>query len=513
MNEQAAIRSVRDIPALQAIRLALHPAVTADGHTFSYADLAGRAGRATSRLRDLGIEAGQRVAWLGGNSIHWFDAAFGAMLADACFAPINYRLSAPEIAYILEQSQAPVLIVTEQMLPLAREAVAQVDPAPRIVSAGFDHPDFMRIDSGTVQPPPRPAAPGGDILQLYTSGTTGLPKGVCLSDANYAAFLDAAAKIPGFDYRIDDVVLIAVPAFHVAGFNVIMASLAAGSHVIIHREFDAGAVMATISADRVTRTFLVPAMINALLQSGSDADVSSMRSIGYGASPISEDVLLGGQARFGCDFVQYYGMTESAGSGSFLASSDHHGGLLRSCGKPWPGMEMAILGPDGSPLADEVVGELAIRGDTVTAGYWRNPQASAEAIRDGWLHTGDAGYRNAEGFYFVQDRVKDMIVSGGENIYPAEVENALAGCPGVVEVAVIGIPSERWGEEVKAIVVAGPEAPSSEQVINWARARIAAFKLPKSIDFVPCLPRNASGKVLKRELRAPYWEGRERAVA
>lgn len=500
MGNHAEIGSVRDIPAVQARQMADRPAVTVGGQCFSYADLGARAGRTAANLRALGLNAGQRVAWLGTNSIHWFDIAFGSALADGCFLPVNYRLSVAEIAYILEHSEAPLLVVTEDLLDLARAACADLAAPPR-------------IDTGELTPAPQPAALGGDILQLYTSGTTGRPKGACLSDANYAAFLVASRQIPGFDYAEDDIVLIAVPIFHVAGFNVVMASLAAGSHVIVHREFEAGAVMETIARERVTRTFLVPAMINALLHSGSDADVSSMRSIGYGASPISEAVLTGAQARFGCDFVQYYGMTESAGGGSYLAPQDHHGALLRSCGKPWAGLEMAILGADGTPLPDGEVGEIAIRGPMVTTGYWRNPAATADAIRAGWLHTGDAGMRSADGFYFVQDRVKDMIVSGGENIYPAEVENALAGCPGVVEVAVIGVPSDRWGEEVKAIVVPGPDAPDAAAVIEWARSRIAAYKLPKSVDFIPALPRNASGKVLKRELRAPFWEGRDRAVS
>ena len=513
MGEAAGIGSVREIPAVQAARIGERPAVTVGGQTFSYADLGARAGRACANLRALGLEAGQRVAWLGSNSIHWFDIAFGSALADGCFLPINYRLSVAEIAYIVEHSEAPLLVVTEDMLDLARAACAELAAPPRIVSAGFALPGHARIDQGALVPAQQPEGLGGDILQLYTSGTTGRPKGACLSDANYAAFLVAAEQIDGFDYTEEDIVLIAVPIFHVAGFNVVMASLASGSHVIVHREFDAGAVMETIARERVTRTFLVPAMINALLHSGSDADVSSMRSIGYGASPISEAVLTGAQARFGCDFVQYYGMTESAGGGSSLAPQDHHGALLRSCGKPWPGLEMAILGPDGTPLPDGEVGEIVIRGPMITTGYWRNPEASADAIRDGWLHTGDAGLRSADGFYFVQDRVKDMIVSGGENIYPAEVENALAGCPGVVEVAVIGVPSDRWGEEVKAIVVPGPDAPDAAAVIDWARSRIAAYKLPKSVDFIAALPRNASGKVLKRELRAPYWEGRDRAVS
>jgi len=212
--------------------------------------------------------------------------------------------------------------------------------------------------------------------------------------------------------------------------------------------------------------------------------------------------------------VQFYGMTESTGAGTYLSPADHaRGDKLSSCGKAWPEVEVAVVDAHDKVVADGEIGEIVIRGDIVMKGYWNHPQATAETVIDGWLHTGDAGFRDAEGFFHVHDRMKDMIVSGGENIYPAEVENAIHGCPGVADVAVIGVPSERWGEEVKAIIVASPQGPpTAEAVIAWTRERIAAFKAPKSVAFVQSLPRNASGKVLRRELRAPYWAGRERAV-
>jgi acyl-CoA synthetase (AMP-forming)/AMP-acid ligase II len=228
-------------------------------------------------------------------------------------------------------------------------------------------------------------------------------------------------------------------------------------------------------------------MINMLLQSPhiAAADLSSLKTVAYGASPISEAVLANAKAQFGCGFIQFYGMTESAGGGTFLAPEAHEGDLLRSCGKAWPNMAVRILAEDGNEAGVGEIGEIAIQGGMVMAGYWNRPEATAETITpDGWLKTGDAGYRDADGYIFVHDRVKDMIVSGGENIYPAEVENAILGCPGVADAAVIA----------------------------WARERIAGYKAPKSVDFIDILPRNASGKVLRRELRKPYWEGRARNV-
>jgi acyl-CoA synthetase (AMP-forming)/AMP-acid ligase II len=241
---------------------------------------------------------------------------------------------------------------------------------------------------------------------------------------------------------------------------------------------------------------------------------SSLKTVSYGASPISEAVLAKATQTFGCGFIQFYGMTETTGAGTTLSPADHHGEFLRSCGKCWAGLETRIADEDGNALPPGEIGEIEIRGPIVMAGYWNRPDATAETIRpDGWLRTGDAGFRDEAGFFFVHDRVKDMIVSGGENVYPAEVENAILGCPGVADAAVIGVPDERWGEAVKAIVVRKPGAdPTPAEVIAWARERIAGYKAPKSVDFIDALPRNPSGKVLRRELRKPYWEGRDRKV-
>ncbi|MEO8114992.1 MAG: AMP-binding protein, partial [Phenylobacterium sp.] len=235
--------------------------------------------------------------------------------------------------------------------------------------------------------------------------------------------------------------------------------------------------------------------------------------VAYGASPISEAVLAQATARFGCGFIQFYGMTETTGAGTFLPPAAHAGELMCSCGSPWPTLEVRIQDDEGREVAVGEIGEIAIKGEIVMAGYWNRPEATAQTVSDdGWLRTGDAGFRDADGYFFVHDRVKDMIVSGGENVYPAEVENAILGCPGVADAAVIGVPDERWGEAVKAIVVAAPGGCDPQAVIAWARQRIASFKAPKSVDFVDALPRNASGKVLRRELRKPYWEGRDRKV-
>jgi acyl-CoA synthetase (AMP-forming)/AMP-acid ligase II len=513
------IRLLSDIPPVQAAAFGDKPAVQIEDRTLSYAELDRRSARVAGLLADAGVKPGDRVAWLGRSSEAFFEIFFGAARARVCLAPINSRLAVPEIAFILQDSGADLFFVTPEFFDAAEQVVGQVNRPIRKIAVGGMRPRFESYEAlRDAAPAPPPATPelADDVLQLYTSGTTGLPKGVRLNNANYAAFLRLRTQVEGFDYRAEDTVLIVMPLFHVAGTNISFSGLAAGGKLVLLPEFRPAEALRLIEQEKVAHIFLAPAMINMLLQAPEieTTDVSSLKTIAYGASPISEAVLATAKERFGCSFIQFYGMTESAGAGTYLAPDAHAGELLRSCGKPWPTLQVQILDDAGLEAAPGEIGEIAIKGDIVMAGYWNRPEATAETVTpDGWLRTGDAGYRDERGYFFVHDRVKDMIVSGGENIYPAEVENAILGCPGVADAAVIGVPDERWGEAVKAIVVpAAGATPDPEAVIAWARARIAAYKAPKSVEFIDALPRNASGKVLRRELRKPYWEGRERMV-
>ncbi|MDB5416831.1 MAG: long-chain-fatty-acid--CoA ligase [Phenylobacterium sp.] len=514
-----AIRLLADIPPVQAAAFGHRPAVQVEDRTLSYAELDRRSGQAAGLLAAAGAKPGERIGWLGRSCEAFFEIFFGAAKARVCLAPINSRLAVPEIAFILQDSGAGLFFVTREFFDCAREVVSQVDRPIRLigigaVAAGFDSYEALR----DAAPAPPPAAPqlADDVLQLYTSGTTGLPKGVRLNNVNYAAFLRLRTQVEGFNYGPDDTVLIVMPLFHVAGTNISFSGLAAGGRVILLPEFRPAEVLRLIEQEKVAHVFLVPAMINMLLQTPEieTTDLSSLKTIAYGASPIGEAVLAKAKDRFGCGFIQFYGMTETTGAGTYLAPDAHQGVLLRSCGQAWPELQVRIVGEAGGEAAVGEIGEIGIKGDLVMAGYWNRPEATADTLSpDGWLRTGDAGYRDAAGYVFVHDRVKDMIVSGGENIYPAEVENAILGCPGVADAAVIGVPDERWGEAVKAIVVpAAGAAPEPQEIIAWARQRIAGFKAPKSVDFIDVLPRNASGKVLRRELRKPYWEGRSRNV-
>jgi acyl-CoA synthetase (AMP-forming)/AMP-acid ligase II len=508
-----------DIPRIHAATRGDRVAIQCEDARLTYAELYRRAQQVAGLLQTAGVKPGDRISWLGRSHEAFFEVFFGAALARVCLAPINSRLAIPEIAFILQDSGADVFFVTPGFFETARQVVSQVDRPIRLIGVGADADGFERYETlrdaapAPVLTPPRA---DDDVLQLYTSGTTGLPKGVRLNNANYAAFLDLRTQVEGFNYGADETVLIVMPLFHVAGTNISFSGLHGGGRVVILPEFSAAAVLGQIEAERVAHVFLVPAMINMCLQAPeiAGANLSSLKTVAYGASPISEAVLAQATEKFGCSFIQFYGMTESTGAGTVLKAHEHQGELMRSCGKAWPEMDVKILREDGTEAGEGEIGEIAIQGQMVMAGYWNREEATAQTVTpDGWLKTGDAGFRDAAGYVFVHDRVKDMIVSGGENVYPAEVENAILGCPGVADAAVIGVPDERWGEAVKAIVVAAPgEKPEPADVIAWARQRIAGFKAPKSVDFIDVLPRNASGKVLRRELRKPYWEGRSRNV-
>jgi acyl-CoA synthetase (AMP-forming)/AMP-acid ligase II len=513
------IAFLTEIPGAHARTRPDAVAVAFEGKTLTYAELERRSDQAAGMLEALGARPGDRIAWLGRNCAEWYEIFFGAAKARACLAPINARLAVPEIAFILQDSGADLFFVTQEFFAAAEAVVAQVDRPIRVIAVYGEHASFdsyPKLLAAAPQPKLTPPEMEDDVLQLYTSGTTGLPKGVRLNNVNYAAFLQLRHVVPGFDYRAEDTVLIVMPLFHVAGTNISFSGLSAGARVIVMAEFNPPEVLRIMQEERVAHVFLAPVMINVLLQTPQIArtDFSALKTVAYGASPISEAVLAQATQAFGCGFIQFYGMTETTGAGSSLAPHEHKGELMRSCGAPWPSLEMRITGDDGEVLGAGEIGEIEIKGPIVMAGYWNRPEATADTIREGgWLRTGDAGFRNADGFFFVHDRVKDMIVSGGENVYPAEVENAILGCPGVADAAVIGVPDDRWGEAVKAIVVSAPgHAPDPDDIIAYARQRIAGFKAPKSVDFIEVLPRNPSGKVLRRELRKPYWEGRDRKV-
>lgn len=516
------IETVADILRTHAAERPERVALELGDREVTWGQLYERASRVAQALLAAGVGPQDRVAFIDKNGVEHFEVVYGGLLANIVTVEVNWRLAPPEVAYIVGDAGAKVLIVGPDFVPLAEQLTAEL-PDVRILAigggGGFDDYDAW-VEAADAVDPRTPTGAEETALQLYSSGTTGLPKGVLLSNHNMCALIPAGLEI--WDFDADAVNLVAMPLFHIGGLGWAIVGQYIGARSVILRELDPTELLRLFGERGITHGFVVPAVLQFLLMMPdvADVDYSSLRMLAYGASPISEDVLARSITTFGCDFFQVYGLTETTGAVFHLLPADHdldgpNTHRLRSCGQPGPGVEVRIIDNDsGAELATGEVGEIQVRGPQIMLGYWNREDATREAIDDdGWFRTGDAGYLDADGYLYIHDRVKDMIVSGGENIYPAEIENALMSHPGVADVAVIGVPDDKWGESPKALVVAaaGVEV-TADDVIAFARTKLAGFKIPKSVDFIETLPRNPSGKILKKDLRAPYWEGRERQV-
>ncbi len=490
-------------------------------------DAACRVAQAASRD---GLGVGDRIAFLDRNGIAYFDFLFGGSLIGAVNVAVNWRLAPAEMAAIIDDSGAPLLAVHTDFLEALGNMPGGLPAVRRIVVVGdceawpCDDPRALPFESWVEGCPARDPGHSGPLdevsMQLYTSGTTGLPKGVMLSNANLSTAIGGAGDT--FTISDDTVSLVAMPLFHIGGSGWALCAMSRGGRSIILRDVDPPFLLELIAREGITEMFVVPAVLMMLLATPAltTTDLSSLRTIFYGASPITEDVLVRCMAAFGCGFCQVYGMTETTGAITALPFEDHdpdgpRRGLLRSAGKPHVSVELRVVDPDTGKDADVGdVGEVWTRSPYNMAGYWRKAGETAGTIDpDGWLRTGDAGYFDEEGYLYLHDRIKDMVVSGGENIYPAEVENVLLSHPAVTDAAVIGVPDETWGETVKAIVVLAQGSDLDEaDIIAHCRQSLAHYKCPTSVDTVEALPRNPSGKILKRELRAPYWAGTQRSI-
>lgn len=512
---------IADIPRVQSSIRPDEVAFWCKGEETTFSELDSRANQVANGLEALGVTPNQRVGYLAKNTAYYYEMMFGAAKIRAVMNAVNTRLAAPEVQFILSDAQVSVLFVGPEwfdMIDAIKDECPHLEHIISVEGSRDGWPEYTSWRDGQDATAPT-ATPldDDDVIQLYTSGTTGLPKGVMLTNANYKSYMDQAGMLEWASYGVGETVMNAMPLFHVAGVNVGVLAAAQGSRTVVLPEINPMEILELIESQDINHAFWVPAVILMLTQLPDfrERDYSNLKQVFYGASPITEDLLSTAVEVMGARFTQVYGLTETVGGGTYLPPEAHEPswGKLRSCGVPYPNTIIRCVDAKGDSVPTGEVGEIVIQSDFVMKGYWNRPEATEDAIRNGFFHTGDAGYFDEDGFLFIHDRVKDMIVSGGENVYPAEVENGIFGHPDVADVAVIGIPDEKWGEAVKAIVVPKEGAnPSPDSIIAWAKERIAGYKCPKTVDFITEMPRNPSGKILRKDLREPYWEGQERRV-
>jgi acyl-CoA synthetase (AMP-forming)/AMP-acid ligase II len=497
-----------------------------DQRQHTYREYAERVARLATALQRLGMGRGDRVGMLALNSDRYLEFFYGTWWGGGTVNPVNIRWNAREIAYSLDDCNTRILFVDDRFQEVAVELRSHSKALQVLIYTGDgDTPNGMLSYEqllGEATPSSDVGSGGSDLAAvMYTGGTTGFPKGVMLSHENLASnALSFAAE--GCTHA-DGTALLIAPMFHVACGVLINAHATVGGTFVIAPMFTPHATLQAIQQHRVTHVLLVPTMIQLVTDcpEATQYDVSSLKRLIYGGSVISEAVLQRAMKYFsGTEFFQAYGMTELSPCATFLNGEDHRSGkagLLRSAGRANLTTQVQVVDAQDLEVPRGHVGEVAARGPGVMLGYWNNPELTGAAIRNGWMHTGDGGMMDEDGYLYIGDRMKDMIVSGGENVYSAEVENALSQHAAVAACAVIGIPSEQWGEAVHAVVVLKPAAgPATDQVaaelIAHCKLAVASYKCPRSVEFRAALPMTGAGKIQKSELRKPFWEGKSRAV-
>lgn len=509
-------------------------AVVCGDASWTYAEFAQRVNRLSQALLSLGVEKGDRVAILHHNCHRYLECYFGVMQIGAVLVPMNYRLSTSDWLDIIRDSGARLLVADATFGERIDSIADSLTERCRVVwsgtgeerreahISGADYEELLRAAS--VEAPPAIDIQGEDIAQIYyTSGTTGRGKGVVLTHQN--VYVHALGTIAEFKLSDMDVWIHAAPLFHLAdGWATWSITWVGGVHVLVP-EFRERVVLEAIDTEGVTITNMIPTMFNALVNypEVDRYDYSSLRLLLSGGAPTAERLVERIMETFGCDYAQTYGMTETSPYLTVSTLKDHLQGLSHeeqmrfraSTGREFITIELRVVNADGDEVTPDgqEVGEIVVRGDSVTRGYWNLPEVTEEAIKDGWLYTGDMAVIDEEGYVTIVDRQRDMIITGGENVYSVEVENVLYSHPAILEAAVIGVPDEKWGEAVTAIVVLKAETEASEeQIVQFCKERMAHFKAPKSVDFVPALPTTGSGKIAKSVLREAYWKGQARKV-
>lgn len=466
-----------------------------------------------------GLLPGDRVVYYGTNSDDFLIALFGAAKANVTFVPLNWRLATEELKVVLADADPKMALVDSDFVEPWNKATNS-SVATKVVDPGDSAANpFRQWLSGQSPEDPGVEVPLDDIAWiLYTSGTTGVPKGVQFMHSGIILMRMCEHFEPAYTWSEQDTLLFVAPNFHLLGIGLTIQAFFNGGAIAVVKAFDPKLVLREIDGKKPSILAVAPVMIQMILSEPEykNVDFSSIREVVYAGSPISLGLIKQALDVMPCRFMQFYGSTESGGAITLLRPEEHdlsNEKRLTSCGKPLPMIDVKIMNGKGEEVPEGETGEMWIRVPSITKGYRNKPEAWEEVYHNGWFQSGDVAYRDEEGFLYIVDRVKDMIVTGGENVYCSEVENCLSLHPAVHRVAVIGVPSERWGEEVKACVILKPEAEECQQeLIDYAKAHLAGYKCPKSVDFYESLPLGGTGKVLKRELRENYWKGQDRSV-
>ena len=506
------IRSIGDIPRHYARRVPDKPALVDASGALTFAQLDANSNRVAQALRGLGVQPLDRVAILSKNTPRYFELLFGANRLDAALLPLNWRLAAPELSAIIADSSPCVLVADREYEATARTAICGSGKSCRIVL--FDSVDpHAQTEWKLLCEQTSDCDPGVDVnpwhtsILMYTSGTTGRPKGVQISHQGQLFLRLCEHLEPSFRYAANDMMLTVMPLFHAMGISLSLQALYSGVTVAVYPMPDPGELMRLIARNRPTVLPLVPTVIQMLLDHplAAGADYSSVRAIIYAGAGIGKHLLSRAIQAIDCEFIQFYGATETACGVTFLRPAEHRlddEAALASCGSPLPLIDIKVMDSEGREMPDGTVGEFWIRSPSLSTGYFGQPELTAAAFKDGWYRSGDGGFRDSRGLLTIVDRVKDMIISGGENVYSTEVEQALQKLKGVQLCAAVGLPDPKWGERVVAAIVADPEAGlTAEAVVAHCRQLIAGYKVPKQVVFRSALPMTASGKVLKRQLR------------
>lgn len=470
--------------------------------------------RIAGAIQASGLKPGDRAGILAKNSVNNICVFLACARLGVVAVGLNYRLTQPEVEFIASDAELEMLFFDSEFDGLRGDYLR----GKRGVC--FDKSDAAPLFSewmAGAQPVTESCAGGEDVLfQMYTSGTTGLPKGVLITHRNVLLMTYQAPMTTGKGARVGEVGLVVAPVFHAVGLVGSLMGVVYGGSMIIHRDYDPVGMIDTLVDEKINTTAVIPVMLQfsiACVPDIAERDFSHLHTINYGASPIGEDLLQQCMDIFKCDFIQGYGQTEATLALTFLTAQDHRAALagkpelLRSCGRAVFGTEIRIVNSDGKPLPNGEIGEIVARGPQLMKGYWKRDEATASTIVDGWLHTGDAGRMDDAGYVYIQDRVKDMIISGGENIYPAELENVLMSHPQISDAAVVGVPDKKWGEVPIAVLVSGgnPEL-SADDLVEYCRDKLAGYKIPRAVEYVDALPRNPTGKILKKNLREQFHD-------